>query len=62
MLDEAELECVNHTFGCKHRDIGKKLPLHVPNCLHEQVGVNFCLCFKIIYVYKSPTMIEQPQL
>ena len=37
MLDEATLNCVNHSFGCKYKDKGKKLQAHLTTCVHEQV-------------------------
>ena len=38
LLEEAPLPCINHTYGCQHKDLGKRLALHAPNCLHNPVN------------------------
>ena len=38
LLEEAPLPCINHIYGCPHKDLGKRLALHAPNCLYNQVN------------------------
>jgi hypothetical protein len=37
LLAEVHLPCINHTFRCKYKDLGKRLSLHTINCLYDQV-------------------------
>jgi hypothetical protein len=37
LLDETPLPCINHTFGCKYKGLGKTQSLHAPHCLYGQV-------------------------
>lgn len=37
VLDDMQMKCINHLFGCKQNDIGKNLQDHLKNCRYEQV-------------------------